>query len=440
MRIRPAITVATALVLIASPIAVAERPPDPNPSDLPAAAPPSPSSATQKRSECAEPLALDSAVSVEAALPARGLWDLTRGAGQKVAVIDTGVAHHPRLEHLIGGGDYVSGSDGTDDCDAHGTLVAGLIAASPSASDGFAGMAPDVTILSIRQSSAAYSYTGGQANQSVSNSTGVGSVGSLARAIRYAADSGATVINLSEVACAPEMNDASLGAAVQYAAVVKDVVIVAAAGNNDVCHVAEDGQRSWDSVTTIVSPAWYDDYVLTVGSVGPSGQASPFTVPGPWVDVAAPGEQVVSLDPRTDGLTDAIAGTDGQRLAINGTSFAAPLVSGTAALVRARFPELRAREVIGLIEATAHAPARGWDQYVGFGMVDPGAAVSAVDPAHVVSPRKPGSDRDAGRPIPIPDLPSETNASGRTLALVGSASVLGLLTLGLVAAPRRKRR
>ncbi|CAM3793952.1 type VII secretion-associated serine protease mycosin [Smaragdicoccus niigatensis] len=440
MRIRQAVTVATTLVLIASPIASAERPPDPNPADLPGAAAPSPSAATQKRSECAEPLPLDPADSVEAALPVRELWDLTRGAGQKVAVIDTGVAHHPRLKNLIGGGDYVTQSDGTEDCDAHGTLVAGLIAATPSDSDGFAGIAPDATILSIRQSSAAYSYTGGQSNQSVSNSKGVGTVGSLARAIRYAADSGATVINLSEVACAPDMNDASLGAAVQYAAVVKDVVIVAAAGNNDVCHVAEGGQRSWESVRTIVSPAWYDEYVLTVGSVGPSGQASPFTVPGPWVDMAAPGERVVSLDPRTDGLTNAIAGTEGQRLAINGTSFAAPLVSGTAALIRARFPELRARDVIALIEATAHAPARGWDQYVGFGVVDPGAAVTAVDPAHIASPRKPGSDRADGRPIPIPDLPSETHVWGRNLALLGTASVLGLLALGLVAAPRRKRR
>ncbi len=59
------------------------------------------------------------------------VWPLTRGAGQTVAVIDTGVARHPRLPGLIPGGDYVSTGDGTGDCDAHGTIVAGLIAAAP---------------------------------------------------------------------------------------------------------------------------------------------------------------------------------------------------------------------------------------------------------------------------------------------------------------------
>src|SRR5699024_7639333 len=96
------------------------------------------------------------------------LWRFSRGAGQTVAVIDTGVAPHPRLPHLIGGGDLVGGrrpgapraADGLDDCDAHGTLVAGIIGAAPSQEDGFAGVAPDARILSIRQSSAKYTDTG----------------------------------------------------------------------------------------------------------------------------------------------------------------------------------------------------------------------------------------------------------------------------------------
>ena len=62
-----------------------------------------------------------------------GAWRFSRGAGQKIAVIDTGVAPNPRLHALQPGGDYVSSSDGLVDCDAHGTLVAGLIAAAPSA-------------------------------------------------------------------------------------------------------------------------------------------------------------------------------------------------------------------------------------------------------------------------------------------------------------------
>ena len=83
------------------------------------------------------------------------VWQLTRGAGQRVAVIDTGVSRHRRLPDVVPGGDYVSTGDGTQDCDAHGTLVAGIIAATAD-SDGFSGVAPDVTLISIRQSSAKF--------------------------------------------------------------------------------------------------------------------------------------------------------------------------------------------------------------------------------------------------------------------------------------------
>lgn len=71
------------------------------------------------------------------------VWRLTRGAGQRVAVIDTGVARHRRLPKVVAGGDYVFTGDGTADCDAHGTLVAGIIAAAPDAqSDNFSGWHP----------------------------------------------------------------------------------------------------------------------------------------------------------------------------------------------------------------------------------------------------------------------------------------------------------
>ncbi|EUA88632.1 subtilase family protein [Mycobacterium ulcerans str. Harvey] len=59
-------------------------------------------------------------------------WQFGRGAGVKVAVIDTGVTPHPRFPHLIPGGDYVMGGDGLQDCDAHGTIVASMIGAAPA--------------------------------------------------------------------------------------------------------------------------------------------------------------------------------------------------------------------------------------------------------------------------------------------------------------------
>ena len=71
-------------------------------------------------------------------------------------------------------------------------------------------------------------------------------------------------------------------------------------------------------------------------SVGRDGAASDFPLAGPWVDVAAPGEAVVSLHPDADGLIDLLAAGK----PISGTSYAAPVVAGIAALVRARFPQL----------------------------------------------------------------------------------------------------
>ena len=96
-----------------------------------------------------------------------GLWDLTdprgrplRGEGVTVAVIDTGVAPDPRLPRLTGEGDSVGTTSGTEDCDAHGTLVAGIIAATPVPDGGFSGVAPDVALLSIRQSSVKFVVDG----------------------------------------------------------------------------------------------------------------------------------------------------------------------------------------------------------------------------------------------------------------------------------------
>ena len=115
----------------------------------------------------------------------------------------------------------------------------------------------------------------------------------LASAIRTAADMGATVINVSSVACLPTdrgLDDRPLGAALAYAVDVKNVVVVAAAGNSAVpvnapnriptTDPARPGQPDWDRVNVVVSPAWYDDYVLTVGSVDSKGAPSSFSRPG----------------------------------------------------------------------------------------------------------------------------------------------------------------
>jgi membrane-anchored mycosin MYCP len=200
---------------------------------------------------------------------------------------------------------------------------------------------------------------------------------------------GATVINLSTVACLSAgdiLDDRALGAALAYAVDIKNAVVVAAAGNvgsagqcpeqNPTTDPLRPGRPDWSNVRTVVTPGWYDDYVLTVGSVGRDGAPSSFSLAGPWVDVAAIAEDVVSLDPDGEGLIDRLAAT-GDDTPISGTSYAAPVVSGVVALVRSRSPELTARQVMQRIEDTAQRPSAGWDPTVGHGTVDALAAVSA---------------------------------------------------------------
>lgn len=442
------VTAVVAVVAVAVTAPASAAPPIPDAALLPAAGEAAPPEATEQRNLCT--VTLPAADDPRVPHPQRSLdfasvWPLTRGAGQTVAVIDTGVARHPRLPQPTPGGDYVSTGDGTDDCDAHGTLVAGLIAAQPVPGSGFTGGAPDAGLIAIRQSSRNFSDRTHRADdEAARNTTGYGDVRTMAMAVRRAADLGATVINISEVACKPAsegLGDGPLGAAVQYATDVKDVVVVAAAGNTgDLCTasnpVAADPLRPdadpWDHVTTLASPAWYDDHVLTVGSVEEDGVPSEYSLPGPWVDVAAPGTAVTSLAPASGGSTDRYAGADGPE-PISGTSFAAPLVAATVALVRARHPHLDARAVMARIEATAHAPAEGWNPRVGHGVVDPFAAVTAPIP-----PERDTAPAPVSLGAPAPAAPPDNRP--RLVALAAAGAVCGALALAvLVSMPIRRR-
>lgn len=429
----------------ATPPAQAVSPPPIDENWLPEPAVPAPPQPTVQREVCAAITAESASAAQRAATPAQladldlpRVWQLTRGAGQRVAVIDTGVARHRRLPKVVAGGDYVFTGDGTQDCDAHGTLVAGIIGATAdSEKDGFHGVAPDVTLISIRQSSAKFAPATGPP------STGVGDVDTMAQAVRTAADLGASVINISAVACVPveaALDDRALGAALAYAVDVHDAVIVAAAGNTGGTSPCPP-QRSDitpDSATVAVSPAWYDDFVLTVGSVDTQGAPSTFTLAGPWVDVAATGEGITSLSPIGNGIITSVDGRDGSP-PLSGTSYAAPIVSGVAALIRARFPTLTARQVMHRIESTAHHPPAGWDPFVGNGTVDALAAVStgalpqagtvAADPRPVQSPA-PATRR------PTPGTPER---SRRNVAFGGAAACLLVLVAALAMGTRAIR-
>ncbi|MCP2627754.1 type VII secretion system ESX-1 serine protease mycosin MycP1 [Mycolicibacterium smegmatis] len=308
------------------------------------------------------------------------------GAGVTVAVIDTGVNGSPRVPAEPGGDFVDAAGNGMSDCDAHGTMTAAIIGGRPSPTDGFVGMAPDVRLLSLRQTSVAFQPKGARQDPNDPNTTQTaGSIRSLARSVVHAANLGAQVINISEAACykvTRRIDETSLGAAINYAVNVKGAVIVVAAGNTGQdCSqnpppdpsVPSD-PRGWREVQTIVSPAWYDPLVLTVGSIGQNGQPSNFSMSGPWVGAAAPGENLTSLG--YDGQpVNATPGEDGP-VPLNGTSFSAAYVSGLAALIKQRFPDLTPAQVINRITATARHPGGGVDNYVGAGVIDPVAALT----------------------------------------------------------------
>lgn len=433
---RPLPTLTALMVLTAPAVAVAPAeavgPPAVDSSLVPAPGPAAPRAPTEQARPCVAPTVADSPT-IPPRPDLRAAWTRTRGSGQTVAVIDTGVARHRLLPHLLPGGDYVSTGDGTADCDGHGTIIAGIIGAAYDPATGFGGIAPQARILAIRQSSSRFGLI------DTPGSSGVGDVESLAAAVRSAADQGAGVINIASVACLEAgagLDDRALGAALAYAVDVRNAVVVAAAGNvgGDTCPKQNPlpgpgvpAAPDWDRVEVVASPSWYDDLVLTVGSVTADGTPSAFTLAGPWVDIAAPAEGAVSLSPTGDGLVDSMPATTSPQ-PISGTSYATAMVSGVVALLRSIAPTLTARQVMQRIESTARRPAAGWDPLTGHGVIDVVAALDGLG--------EPATDAALRQSVPQPADPD--TGTGRA-ALVGTA-ICVLLSAAAIAAPARSRR
>ncbi|MFF4891300.1 type VII secretion-associated serine protease mycosin [Micromonospora chersina] len=335
------------------------------------------------------------------------LAPLATGAGVVVAVVDSGVDRsHPQLAgRVLDGVDFLDpGGDGTRDCAGHGTGVASIIAAAPRPGVAFRGLAPDARILPVRVSE----------QQVVEGRESGRTVGAadFARAIRWAVDHDADVLNLSVVLYA---DDPAVRAAVAYA-VRRDVVVVAAAGN---LHDSGDPRPY---------PAAYDG-VLGVGAIGADGTRAAFSQTGPYVDLVAPGSDVLMAAPR-----------QGHHRA-EGTSYAAPFVAGTAALLRQYRPELDAAEVARRIVASAD-PAPGRADGYGAGVLNPYRAVTESTGGSVA-----GRGTGAALPVDRPD-PAEvarearrTAARDRALLVAGATGAAALVVVLLaVVLPRGARR
>ncbi|MEU7981269.1 type VII secretion-associated serine protease mycosin [Micromonospora sp. NPDC049081] len=266
---------------------------------------------------------------------------LATGTGVTVAVIDSGVdRRHPQLRgRVLDGADFLDpGVDGTRDCAGHGTGVASIIAAGEGAGVAFRGLAPGSRILPVRVSEQQV-VEGRESGRTVS-------AADFARAVRWAVDHDADVLNLSVVLYAdnPAVRDA-----IDYA-VRRDVVVVAAAGN---LH---------DGGDPLPYPAAYDG-VLGVGAITPAGTRTSFSQVGTYVDLVAPGSEVLMAAP----------GQGHQRA--EGTSYAAPFVAATAALLRQYRPELSAAEVTRRIVGTTDPAPGGRRGGYGAGVLNPYRAV-----------------------------------------------------------------
>ncbi|WP_409473140.1 type VII secretion-associated serine protease mycosin [Streptomyces sp. HC307] len=291
----------------------------------------------------AEQWALDAMHTAEA-------WQTTKGEGITVAVLDTGVdADHPDLVgNVLDGKDMIRfGAEPGDPAWAlHGTAMAGIIAGhghGAGNTDGVLGIAPEAKILPVRVILEDDDPSRAKARKTRGNA--------LADGIRWAADHGADVINLSlgddSASAHPEPAEDE---AVQYA-LKKGSVVVASAGNG-----GEKGDH-------ISYPAAYPG-VIAATAVDKFGTRASFSTRRWYATVSAPGVDVV------------IAAPDRKYYEGWGTSAAAAFVSGAVALVKSAHPGLTPAQVKRLLQDTArNAPADGRDDSRGFGFVDPAAAI-----------------------------------------------------------------
>ena len=271
-------------------------------------------------------------------------WKVTRGQGVKVAVVDSGVesAHQDLQGSVLAGKDYVNpGDDGRVDPNGHGTHVAGIIAAHVGNALGIDGAAPGVDILPVR----------------VLDATGGGVASNVAKGIIWAADHGARVINLS----LGGGRSAGLQQAIQYAN-SKRAVVIAAGGNN-----AQTGNAP-------MYPAAYPE-AIAVAAVDSKLSHAVFSNTGTYLDVAAPGDHIVSL---WGNSPTAYA-------AASGTSMATPYASAEAALIVAAAPAVTALGVKQIMQSTAiHL---GPNVMFGHGLINPSTAVLAARAQHALHPR-----------------------------------------------------
>ena len=319
------------------------------------------------------------------------VWDITKGSGSTVAVLDTGVSSVPDTQpNLLAGADFGSGTSSTGsgqtDLEGHGTAMAAIIAGTGTAVT--EGLAPAAKILPV-----------------IINDTDLSDrPAQMAAAIEYAVSQHVAVINLSQSLA---QQNSAVAAAIQDA-LSNNVVVVASTGNA--------------GLTTVDYPAAYPG-VVAVGAIQQSGTIWSDSNAGPQVDLAAPGVNVPTED------------LSGEAATTTGTSAATAFVSATVALIRSAHPSWTVGQVIRDLIATAD-PAAGQtagqhsDQY-GYGVVDPLKALQASAPSETSNPLLASTSSTASAAATA--SAGATGGTGSTNTASSSNSSTGLV-IGLAAA------
>ncbi|MFI6325148.1 S8 family serine peptidase [Nonomuraea sp. NPDC050556] len=354
---------------------------------------------------------------VLSALNVEQAWAVTKGKGVTVAVVDSGV--DPKLKELQGRV-FVAPDMNSAALDTkvkpglHGTAMAALIAGS-GADKGLVGVAPEASIMSLPL---VIDEEPGDAVPPQEDER-TGSDSALARALRYAANHNAKVVSMSIGSYGPDKAERE---AVAYA-LERGVVLIAAVGNDGQTQYAQQNHTSYWSF-----PAGYPG-VIGVSAVDKLGKRAPFSSDNLSVLVSAPGVDVPSVR------------LGGGYTGVTGTSASAALVAGVAALIKSKHPDMRPEQVAQALASSARGrPPAGYDDKVGFGVVDAGAALNAADALD-------GKARDvavpddrhfgAGEDSPVPSRPGP---DPWRLALFGGGALLALAMFGVAVAILNQRR
>ena len=307
-----------------------------------------------------------------------------KGSGSvTVAVVDTGVYAHVLLENrLVNGYDFVNDDSNPTDENGHGTHVAGTI------TDCTPGLT--VRIMPVR----------------VLGKDGSGWTSIIAQGVRYAADHGAKVINLS----LGGGHDSYLDEAINYA-ISKNVVVVVAAGNDSTdCKYA--------------CPAHIPD-ALTVSATTSSDNLAWFSNYGSAIDVSAPGDSILST------------AIGGGYVYMSGTSMAAPHVSAAAAMYRLAYPSYDQKAISNLVKKNAlDLGSSGWDQYFGSGRIKLPSSVGSQPPSNVLPQKlslsKTSATMSTGDTLKLSAAITPVNASNKTITWSSSKSSVASVNNGTV--------